>query len=344
MGMYIAMTAIAAAIFAVWAVPLLALAAEERVALVPLLAGGVAFVAFADSTFGLAAAYQTLISRSSHEVWRRFAARRGAKVPSRNRLLAVGAVLGGAGVPVLLFLAYGAIAMEAALGGVGEAIVRVGLIAAALGGMYLLFRVAYVNFLPDPIAFTASDGQDLTLLLRSFADDRRRYGGGVRSYRLETLLNWELGSAATFVAIGDPSEWSPQVGAMRTYSTNETWQDVFRRFVERSSTIVAVAGETPWIRWELEELGRLDKLDKLIIVYPDADPAAKLKLIDMTCAAIPALPAAQLATAAAELRCVAFRPGTGPVIVGSKSATKNGMRAAIAVALGAHDAPVRTAA
>jgi len=201
--------------------------------------------------------------------------------------------------------------------------------------MYTLLRLAYVNFLPDPILFLQGSGEDLTLLLRSFADDKRRYGAGVSSYKLEELINWELGSNSRFVAIGDPSERLLQVGALRTYATNDDWQDVFRRFVARSRTIVAIAGDTPWIRWELEELWWLGKLDRLMIVFPDADPAAKLKLVEIACAAIPALPAARLTAAARELRAVVFRPGRPPAIVCSETISKNAMRAAIAVSLGA---------
>jgi hypothetical protein len=134
------------------------------------------------------------------------------------------------------------------------------------------------------------------LYLRSFQDDSVRLassmvlaakvekGGALGAFarflnrpapgqgRLEEALARQVRGIGPFVAIGAPTEPLPELGAARTYFSNDTWQSAIMRWVDLACLIIAMVGPTKWIRWELDTIIERDALSKLIILMPRGRP------------------------------------------------------------------------
>ncbi len=127
----------------------------------------------------------------------------------------------------------------------------------------LVWFIAYpiVSFLrPDAQAVAPSDRANCVVFLRPF--------GSRRATRVEGPAERALDYRGAFVAIGEPGEWIPKVGALRTYVSNDAWQGVVRNYIQNADTIAIVAGKTPGVRWEFAQIAALGKLDRTIILFP----------------------------------------------------------------------------
>jgi hypothetical protein len=72
-----------------------------------------------------------------------------------------------------------------------------------------------------------------------------------------------LEAFAPLVAIGQPGEEPPPIGAARAYFSEAEWQPTVVRLIEEATFIAMIAGATEWIRWELGrilEMGRAREL------------------------------------------------------------------------------------
>lgn len=98
----------------------------------------------------------------------------------------------------------------------------------------------------------------------SLVSRRRRLAGG----RLEEVLAKSVKHLGPFVAIGNPSERLPEIGAARAYHTNDTWQNAIKQWVDAAQLIIQVAGPTTWIRWELDTILARSAGSKLILLFP----------------------------------------------------------------------------
>jgi hypothetical protein len=127
----------------------------------------------------------------------------------------------------------------------------------------LVWFIAYpiVSFLrPDAQAVAPADRANSVVFLRPF--------GSRAATRVEGPAERALDYRGPFVAIGEPGEWIPKVGALRTYVSNDAWQGVVRNYIQNADTIAIVAGKTPGVRWELAQISALGKLDRTIILFP----------------------------------------------------------------------------
>ena len=122
------------------------------------------------------------------------------------------------------------------------------------------------------------------LLLRSFADDEAKVRPSnflriisFRKLRLEEALAKELARRGTLVAIGQPGERLPKLGAHRLYFSDADWQTAVQNYIEKSAFVVVIGGVTPWVRWELEQIVRAQHQNKLIFVVPPGSLAEKTK-------------------------------------------------------------------
>ena len=113
------------------------------------------------------------------------------------------------------------------------------------------------------------------LLLRSFTDDVDGIPSNMliqrlfwRRKRLEEIIGEQLTRAGPFVAIGKPGERLPQLGANRLYLGDSEWQTVVQSYISRSDLIIVIAGRTHWVRWELANVLRQDRIAGLLIVFP----------------------------------------------------------------------------
>jgi hypothetical protein len=120
------------------------------------------------------------------------------------------------------------------------------------------------------------------LLLRSFEDDLaqlsprsmlRKFQN--RKRRLEESLNDFAGRLGPFVALGQPGEVLPNLGAYRDYPSDDSWQDLVRKWMSSSQMIVMIAGVTKWFEWELVELDKEGSLLKTAIFFPPGSEAKR---------------------------------------------------------------------
>lgn len=260
-----------------------------------------------------------------------------ANVKARKTTVALAASGLAMGLPLLILTFYRKEQWEDTLGIYPEVILRIALIAAILFGLYGLIRLAFLFFRPDARHVVGRPNAVTTLLLRSFAAENRRYGRSFGYYRLEDLLDWELGSGSSFVAIGDPRDLVPKLGALRAYADDGEWQQVFRTFAKRSRMIVAVVGDTPWLRWELQTLGSIEARERLVLVFPDVPPEERRKHLALVAEAMPEPVAAPAFQAFADsVRCIAFRPYGAPLVISSERGSKSAMSLEIALAAGLH--------
>jgi len=76
-----------------------------------------------------------------------------------------------------------------------------------------------------------------------------------------------------FVAIGEPGERLPDLGAARAYFSDHEWQAAVLDWIGRARTIVIIVGKTRWVTWELQRVIASGKLDHLVLLPPPDTPA-----------------------------------------------------------------------
>ena len=83
---------------------------------------------------------------------------------------------------------------------------------------------------------------------------------------------WPLGAA---IAIGQPGERLPRLGAVRAYYQDDEWQAAVLGWMRRAQLIVLVGGASHWTLWELRQAVDRGYAGKLMLVIPpdrDASP------------------------------------------------------------------------
>ena len=70
------------------------------------------------------------------------------------------------------------------------------------------------------------------------------------------------------IAIGRPGEQLPAIGAARVYANDDQWQDRVVTLIAAAQRIVAIADDTPAVRWELRAVRDAGGLTKLLLVIP----------------------------------------------------------------------------
>src|SRR5262249_29795330 len=123
------------------------------------------------------------------------------------------------------------------------------------------------------------DQRPPVLLLRSFADDATLNG----TDRFEESIAPVLALYGPIVAIGDPKDALPQLGAYRDYVNESNWQEHVRAYIRTAKVIVLIPGHSHWIQWELAQILEGDFLDKVILVFPPGQsPAERMKRLTAT--------------------------------------------------------------
>ncbi len=115
------------------------------------------------------------------------------------------------------------------------------------------------------------------LYLRPFQSDRSWTPEGPpwrMSSTYEEHLARALGRLGPFVAIGRPGERWPELGADRLYVQDEHWQREVQGLMGRAAAVVLAAGDSPGLKWELQEaVARVGPERLLIFVPPAPGPA-----------------------------------------------------------------------
>lgn len=123
------------------------------------------------------------------------------------------------------------------------------------------------------------DNRPPILLLRSFRDDAQRVGTDrfrtlfIGKAVFEEEITRTLAQYGPVVAIGQPGESLPSLGAAREYLTHDDWQSRVSSLVSASSLVVLIAAETPGVAWELEHILERSAHGKLVLLMPALKPA-----------------------------------------------------------------------
>ena len=104
--------------------------------------------------------------------------------------------------------------------------------------------------------------------------------------RLEAAIADELSRLGPFIAIGQPGERLPRLGAARAYFSDDEWQSAVIDWISRARLIVMIAGRTPWVQWELRQIVRAGQLDKLLILLPPGPVEDRSHRIELICEAL----------------------------------------------------------
>jgi hypothetical protein len=131
----------------------------------------------------------------------------------------------------------------------------------------------------------AMDERRPVVVLRTFADDDisliadNVVSGAMRPVvRMEEAVVPFLRSLGPVVAIGQPKERIPRLGADRAYFSGDDWQAAISRWIEMAALIVVFAGKGEGLRWELREIAKANAWNKTLIVFPSVSGVAKQEL------------------------------------------------------------------
>jgi hypothetical protein len=126
----------------------------------------------------------------------------------------------------------------------------------------------------------AHDSRPIILVLRSFGDDqmevkarRLRFSFAdnhyyLRGVTLERVLTEHLSPYGPVVAIGEPGETLPPLGAARDQVAGESWRETVARWMREARLIVLIVSATDGLRWEFGRLCGLGLLQKTILLLP----------------------------------------------------------------------------
>ncbi len=158
------------------------------------------------------------------------------------------------------------------LGGalIGPAVILV------VGAMYAMFTRARRVLQQSAEAAQLGDSRPPILFLRSFQDDRYKLKERVRvagvpinqPLRMEEALAVRFRDFGPFLAVGEPGEGLPQLGAARAYLSDDQWQAAVLNWIRQSRLIAMLCGPTQWIHWEMQNIIRFQRLDRVLLLLP----------------------------------------------------------------------------
>jgi hypothetical protein len=122
----------------------------------------------------------------------------------------------------------------------------------------------------------SEDKRPPVVYLRSFKDDEKAATPIMEEsqspvpifFTEEEYLVDALNDFGPCVAIGQPGEKLPALGAARMYLDDDKWQDKVRELLASSSLVVLRAGDTPNFFWEVEQSAKFVKPKNIIILIP----------------------------------------------------------------------------
>jgi hypothetical protein len=145
-----------------------------------------------------------------------------------------------------------------------------------VAGMYAMFTRARRVLQPSADLARQGDPRPPILFLRSFQDDKFKLKERVRvaglptnqPIRMEEALAIRLRDFGPFLAVGEPGEGLPQLGAARAYLSDQEWQNAVLSWIKESRLIAMLCGPTRWIHWEMQNIIQFHRLDRVLLLLP----------------------------------------------------------------------------
>lgn len=166
-----------------------------------------------------------------------------------------------------------------AYAGEGGKIIRAFTVTALVGGLYL------INYGRRDITLRAQhvrekDTRAPIVYLRPFTEDGVEWNISInRSHRrfsffktwlptYESRITHELKKIGPVIAVGDPLDERPQLGAARMYIDSEYWQSEVIELLSDAALVVLHAGESDGLVWEIEQVIKRISPEKIIFCLP----------------------------------------------------------------------------
>lgn len=145
-----------------------------------------------------------------------------------------------------------------------------------------VYRVGTRMVAPSADRAEATDARPPVLLLRRFQDDDLGFGhrpttDPIATYMPDERLTFEelvaeaVAVAGPVVAIGDPAEGLPKLGAARAYVGHDAWQTRVQEYLDRAGVVVMlmsrIEGEHG-LAWELRTVWSTVPPDRVVFVLP----------------------------------------------------------------------------
>jgi hypothetical protein len=199
------------------------------------------------------------------------------------------------GIPVL---AFSLMQEDATIRGLGDAWVMLAtMVALALFiGIVQLFRRSQRWEALSADEALQRDPRPPVVYLRAFTDDGLmavpghhwqdrmlgKSGGALTLTSPEQELAFILQRVGPVIAIGKPGERLPELGAARLYVGHDTWQQTVIDMLQRSSLVLARAGVSPGVQWELDQVLALAQRSKVVILILGSaeDQAAGVRAVE----------------------------------------------------------------
>jgi hypothetical protein len=86
--------------------------------------------------------------------------------------------------------------------------------------------------------------------------------------RLEETIAETLYPYGPLIALSNPEDELPPLGAAKTNVDGAAWQPVVEQYMERALQIVMVVGATRNLRWEVDQLLDRRLLPKCVFIFP----------------------------------------------------------------------------
>lgn len=197
-----------------------------------------------------------------------FAGQSSARKPSRAKAStsrAVGVLL-FAIAPIILLVEWRAGAPSTAFAAFAAFVAMPAL--SWLGAEFII--AAKQQAAPSAHTLLAQDQRPPVLYFRSFTADRTTAKGvtiGAYVTEEEQLAKTVQG-VGPFVAIGEPGESLPDIGAARFYVPDEEWRRAVHDLLSKASLVILRLGSSPGFTWEFETALRLRRPEQLLLLVP----------------------------------------------------------------------------
>jgi hypothetical protein len=118
-----------------------------------------------------------------------------------------------------------------------------------------------------PIVYLRSFTADGTVLENPLSS-RVRSSLWARYITQEERLERTLRKVGPFVAVGDPTESLPRLGAARVYASDEEWRTAVDELTAGAAVVLLQTGESDGLAWEVQHVVGLDSPERVILALP----------------------------------------------------------------------------
>lgn len=142
----------------------------------------------------------------------------------------------------------------------------------------LVIRRGRQHLAPSAAEVLAHDQRQPVVYLRSFRADKLMSHRPVtfwtdwfsaKTLSVEENLVETLQAEGPVVALGEPGEKVPRLGAARDYVNDELWKGHVIGWLRRAKLVVLLVGETEAFFWEVEQVAGLEDYSPLKFILPN---------------------------------------------------------------------------